>query len=131
MSDENAKVVHEFLAAFAAGDIQTALSCLSEDAVVEEAHGLPFSGDYIGGPGFLDILNRMSSRLGATLDSIDVYDGGDVVVGRLELTFTSLATGRSLKTKAVELYTVADGKITYADVYYKDPGAVSALATES
>jgi hypothetical protein len=52
------------------------------------------------------------------------------VTGKLALTFTSLATGESLQTTVVELYTVVAGQITHADVYYKDPGAVTALATQ-
>lgn len=130
MSAESVKVVEGFLGAFASGDIAGALSFLAPDAVVDEAHGLPFSGRYVGPDGFLEILGKMSAVLGATVDKIEVHDSGDVVTGKLSLTFTSSATGEALQTTVVELYTVADGKITHADVYYKDPGAVTALATQ-
>lgn len=131
MSAENAKVVEGFLGAFSSGDVPGALSFLAPETVVDEAHGLPFSGTYVGPNGFMDILGKMSALLGAKVDRIEVFDGGDVVIGKLLLTFTSNATGEELQTTAVELYTVEDGKITHADVYYKDPGAVTALATGS
>ncbi|HEY1974101.1 MAG TPA: nuclear transport factor 2 family protein [Pseudonocardia sp.] len=128
MSSPNATVVQKFLDAFAGGDVTTALSCFAEDCVVDEAHGLPFSGRYVGRAGFLDILGRMSAHFDAKVTSVQVLDAGEVVVGKLGLTFTSKTTGRELATTVVELYTVEQGEITQADVYYKDPAALSALA---
>jgi hypothetical protein len=128
MSSPSAAVVRKFLDSFAGGDVPTALSCFAEDCVVDEAHGLPFSGRYVGHAGFLDILGRMSAHFDAKVTSTEVLDAGEVVIGKLGLTFTSKASGRELATTVVELYTVAQGRITHADVYYKDPAALSALA---
>lgn len=124
----NATVVRTFLQAFAAGDVASALSCFAEDCVVDEAHGLPFSGRYVGTDGFLELLGKMSARLDARVDTIEVIGGRDAVVGRIGLTFTGRTSGRELPTTAVEIYTVRGGRIVHADVYYKDPAAVSELA---
>jgi ketosteroid isomerase-like protein len=128
MSSEQVAVVTRFLEGFAAGDIAAALDCLAPDCVVDEAHGLPFSGRYVGQDGFMEILGRMSAKLDAEVTSVETLDAGEVVIGKLGISFVSKATGRELPTTVVEIYTVRDGKIAYADVYYKDPGAVTDLA---
>jgi hypothetical protein len=122
-----ADVVNTFLTAFAAGDIDAAVNCLDSQCLVNEAHGLPFSGTYVGPDGFLSLLGAMSADLDASVDKIEVLDAGDAVVGRIGLTFAAKASGDKLATTAVEIYQVRDGKIAEADVYYKDPGAVTAL----
>jgi ketosteroid isomerase-like protein len=127
MTSEAATVVSTFLNAFAAGDIPGALACFSADTVVDEAQGLPFSGTYTGPDGFKTLLGSMSAALDAKIDKVEVLDAGTAAVGRIDLTFISKATGRELPTSAVEVYRVSDGKITHADVFYKDPGAVSEL----
>ena len=130
MTSESAAVVDKFLGAFAAGDVETALSCFSDETVVEEAHGLPFSGTFVGPAGFMELLGAMSALFEPRVDKVEVLDAGTAAVGRIDLTFRSKKSGRELATSAVEVYRVADGKITHADVYYKDPGAVSALAED-
>jgi ketosteroid isomerase-like protein len=128
MTSESAAVVEKFLGAFAAGDVETALSCFSDETVVEEAHGLPFSGTFVGPGGFMELLGAMSAVFVPRVDKVEVLDAGTAAVGRIDLTFRSKKSGRELATSAVEVYRVSDGKITHADVYYKDPAAVSALA---
>jgi hypothetical protein len=130
MSSEAATVVDRFLSAFASGDVETALSCLSDETVVEEAHGLPFSGTFVGPAGFMELLGKMSALFEPRVDKVEVLDAGTAAVGRIDLTFRSKATGRELATSAVEVYRVTGGKITHADVYYKDPAAVTALARQ-
>jgi hypothetical protein len=128
MSSEAAEVVDRFLGAFAAGDVETALSCFSDETVVEEAQGLPFSGTFVGPGGFMELLGKMSALFEPRVDKVEVLDAGTAAVGRIDLTFTSKASGRKLATSAVEVYRVSAGKITHADVYYKAPAAVTALA---
>jgi hypothetical protein len=124
---ESAEVVRTFLNAFAAGDVPTALSCFSDETVVDEAQGLPFSGTFTGPDGFLELLGKMSSVLDAKVHGSEVFDAGTCAIGRISLTFVSKASGRELLTSAVEVYQVSGGKITHADVYYKDPAGVAAL----
>jgi ketosteroid isomerase-like protein len=49
------------------------------------------------------------------------------VAARFRLTFISRASGKSVQTRLVEIYTVRGGRIAELDVYYKDPSAVAAL----
>ncbi|QLL06492.1 nuclear transport factor 2 family protein [Mycobacterium vicinigordonae] len=126
-TSNGADVVNMFLSAFAAGDIEAAVNCLDSKCLVNEAHGLPFSGTYVGQEGFLSLLGAMSADLDASVDKIEVLDSGDSVVGRIALTFVAKTSGDKLATTGVDIYQVRDGKIVDIDVYYKDPGAVAAL----
>lgn len=127
MTGNCAKVVEAFLRAFAAGDIQTALSYLCEDTVFDEARGMPFSGTYIGAGGFKSLARAISTDLAASVRGFTVLDAGTAAIAQIDMTFTSRATGRRLETSTVEIYRVKDGKITQGDVYYKDPLAVKDL----
>jgi len=69
-----------------------------------------------------DLFGPMLTNYDLTVNpGTKAHDAGDVVVGTLDLTFTSRATGASVRTNVVEIYTVVDGLIRHIDVYYKDP----------
>jgi len=131
MSETDKAVVRSFVEAFARGDIDSALSMLAGDSLVDEADGMPFSGTFTGPDGFKKLLDQMSSRLDASVDSCDYLDDGGVIVTRMALIFASRATGRKLPTRVTELYTVKDGKITHLDSFYKNPVGVAELFLES
>lgn len=130
MSEADKQVVKQFVDAFIRGDIEFALGCLAEDSIVDEADGMEFSGKFTGPAGFAKLLEKMSAGVDARIDRNDLIDGGDVIVSRLQMTFTSKGSGRSLPTRVTELYTVRDGKITHLDSFYKDPAGVNALYLE-
>jgi ketosteroid isomerase-like protein len=123
-------VVSRFGAALGAKNMDAALALLHDDFIVHEAGGLPYSGDYHGPQGFVDLLTRMYEKLELapgpiTRDRLD----DDTVVSRFKLRFTARASGRSVEMNLVELYRVSRGLIVELDVYYKDPSAVAALLT--
>jgi uncharacterized protein len=122
------EVVTRFGAALHDKDMDQACSLLHDNLVVREAGGLPYSGDYHGPQGFVDLLAAMNRDLEVTPGPIvrDVLSD-DTIVSRFRLTFTARATGRSAEMNLVELYRVSDGLIVELDVYYKDPSAVTAL----
>ena len=128
MSSEAATVANKFLNAFAVGDVQTALSYFSDTTIVDEARGLPFSGTFVGPNGFMEVMEAITAVFTPRIDKVEVLDAGTAAIGRIDMTFTSKATGRELSTSAVEVYRVENGKITHADIYYKDPAGVAALA---
>jgi ketosteroid isomerase-like protein len=130
MSSEDTAVVDKFLAALSTGDIDTVFNSLAPDGVVDEGHGLPFSGRFVGQDGAQQILAKVSSHLGMVVDSYQVYDSGPIQTATLVITYTSNTSGKSATVTVAELYTVVDGKITYIDVYYKDPAAVMALVKD-
>jgi hypothetical protein len=132
MSDANKAVVQAFIDAFKRGDLPAALDLLADDGVVDEAGGMQHSGVFTGGgKGFAALVELMSKNMDAAIEESELLDTGDVIVSKLELTFTSKKTGRSIRARATELYTVRDGKITFLDSYYKNPSAVLAIQTET
>ncbi|MFD9668573.1 nuclear transport factor 2 family protein [Rhodococcus sp. NPDC059968] len=131
MSDSEKKVVQAFVEAFSRGDIDTALTHLADDGVIDEAEGMNHSGLYKGGPkGFSKLLVLMTAEMDAAVDSCDYLDAEGVIVTKMALTFTSKKTGRKFPTRVTELYTVKNGRITSLDSYYKDPAGVAALQAE-
>ena len=129
MSAADAAVVTKFLESVAKFDVESALGCLHPEAVVEEADSLPYGGTHIGAPGFMTIFTKLTEAAAPTFESFEVFDGGDRVIGRIELLLTAHVSGAQLRTPVVELYTVTDGLITAVDVFYKDTKALSTFLT--
>ena len=128
MTGTSLDVVRRFSEALRDKNMDQARSLLHDDLVVHEAGGLPYSGDYRGPQGFVDLLATMNECLELTPGPIvrDVLSD-DMIVSRFRLTFTARASGRTAEMSLVELYRVSDGLIVELDVYYKDPSAVTAL----
>ncbi|MCT7661378.1 nuclear transport factor 2 family protein [Mycobacterium deserti] len=128
MSAASLAVVNRFGEALSGGNLDEARALLHDDLVVYEAGGLPYSGEYHGPQGFIDLLTTMYEKLEVTpgpVSRASLDDG--TVVSRFRLRFTALASGRSAEMNLVELYKVSQEKIIELDVYYKDPGAVAAI----
>jgi ketosteroid isomerase-like protein len=125
MSAADAAVVEKFLSAITAFDVETALSCLHPDCRVEEAASLPYGGTHVGVEGFMAIFTKLTEVAAPAFESFEVFDAGRRVIGRIELLLTAHASGNQLRMTVVEIYTVSDGAITSADVYYKDTKALA------
>jgi ketosteroid isomerase-like protein len=121
-------VVTRFGDAVSTGNLDEVRRLLDEDVVVHEAGGLPYSGDYHGPQGFIDLLTTMTEVFELTPGPIDRTPlDDDTVVCRFRLRFTVRGSGRSVEMNLVELYRVRQGRIVDLDVYYKDPSAVTDL----
>ncbi len=129
MSAADAAVVSKFLESIAKFDVEGALGCLHPEAVVEEAASLPYGGTHVGVPGFMTIVTKMTEAAVPTFESFEVFDGGDRVIGRIQLHLLAHASGAELRMQVVEIYTVTDGLITHADVFYKDTKVLADFLT--
>jgi ketosteroid isomerase-like protein len=128
MSERDVKVMEEFFACFGTGDIQGCIDRMHDDCVVVEAEGLPHSGTYYGGKGFGELVAKIGQLYShASLADCQVYDAGDYVVARMIGTFTSRSNGLTVSMPVTEHYWLTDGKVSRADVYYKDPAGFDAL----
>lgn len=114
-------------------EYESAGALFDPNIVIVEPDSVPYySGTHRG----LDAVQRdlfgpMLSNYDLTVnEGTKAHDAGDVILGALDLTFTSRATGVSLRHNVIELYTVTDGLITHVDVYYKDPAAMAAAFPE-
>lgn len=130
MSQADVDVTEQFLKAFAAGDVETVFGMIHPDCVIDEGHGLPYAGEFVGPAGLQDLVGKIMTPMEMVVDSFQVSDGGDCAVARIDLTFTSRSSGRSLKMPSVELYETTDGKVSKIDIYYKSTQAIAELASE-
>jgi ketosteroid isomerase-like protein len=131
MSARDVTVMEQFFACFATGDIQGCIDRMHDDCVVVEAEGLPHSGTYYGGRGFGELVAKIGALYSsASLTDCRVHDAGEFVAARMIGTFTSRSNALTVSMPVTEHYWLTDGKISRADVYYKDPTAFDALVSE-
>jgi ketosteroid isomerase-like protein len=130
-ADGSQATVRRFMNALSVGKLDEARSLLLDDFVVYEAGGLPYSGEYNGPDGFIELFTKMTEAMVlAPGPTIEYLLADDTVATRYRLTFTARVSAKSVEMSLVEVYTVRDGRIAALDVYYKDPSAVTALLTQ-
>jgi hypothetical protein len=110
------------------GDLAGALAFVHPQVVIHEPDGLPYGGDWYGRSGFQEMFSAMAALLEFTLEKCEITAlGPDSAVMRAEATFTGRASGKQLRTRFVEIYTIRDQMIIDADIYPKDTLALTAL----
>lgn len=123
----NTAIIEQFVRALGAGDAETGIPLLSPDVQVSEPAGLPVGGEYDGLEAFLGFFAQVAQTYDVKIHDVRVIDGGDVAVSMMNMTFTSLATSRTLDTQYVEVYTTDNDKITSISVFPKDTRALYEL----
>jgi ketosteroid isomerase-like protein len=121
-------IVVKFVDAFGDQRLDDALSLLDDEFVVHAAGDVPYSGDYFGPTGFLELVTKISEMLELMPSpKMQFLADGDKVVLHYRLTFTARASGESVEMSMAEVFTVQEGLIMELDVFYKNPSAVEAL----
>jgi uncharacterized protein len=128
VNTQGLETVRRFSRALGDRDLAKVESLLHRDLVVHTAGGLPYSGDYYGPQGFLELFAAMTQVLELTpgplcQQSLDEQ----TVVSRFRLRFVARSSGKQAEMDLVEIYQVSDGLIVDLDVYYKDSSAVAAV----
>jgi ketosteroid isomerase-like protein len=128
VSTEGLETVRRFSRALGDRDLTKVASLLHRDLVVHTAGGLPYSGDYYGPQGFLELFAAMTRVMDLApgplcQQSLDEQ----TVVSRFRLRFVARSSGKQAEMDLVEIYQVSDGLIVDLDVYYKDSSAVAAV----
>ena len=131
MQESSGAIAARLVDAFAAGDLETALSTIHPRCVVHEPDAVPYAGDWPGHDGFGRLAAAMADLFEVVFRQRTIIHDGDVAVTRADVTFTSRATGRAFDTSVVEVYTVDEGLIVEVDVYYKNPEAIRALSQDT
>lgn len=119
--------LQRFMDFFRAGDLAGACGLIAPEAVWHEADSLQWSGEWRGPDGFAAMIEAICTPTELLLEDATMSDAGDIVVLRLNAVFVSRSSGRRLPMRIVEHYTIKDGWIYGADVYYKDSAAVNHL----
>jgi ketosteroid isomerase-like protein len=124
-------IVERFVKALGAGDAEVGLPLLDPHVQVSEPAGLPAGGEYDGLEAFLGFFAQVAVTYDVKIHDVRVVDGGDIAVALIDLTWTSLATGKSLDTEFVEVYTTSEDKITSISVFPKDTRALYELTLQT
>jgi uncharacterized protein len=128
VSTEGLETVRRFSRALGDRDFTKVESLLHRDLVVHTAGGLPYSGEYYGPQGFLELVAAMTQVLDLTPGPLRQQSLDEqTVVSRFRLRFVARASGKHAEMDLVEIYQVSDGLIADLDVYNKDPSAVAAV----
>lgn len=129
MASADVKTVEGFLTSLVSGDLESAVSLLTDDVELVEAGGIPHSGTYRGHAGVYELIGKIGDLFGGfALGDSSFHDAGEFVVGRMTATFFSKADpDKSASMPVAEHYWLRDGKIAYVDVYYKYPERLEAL----
>jgi len=129
MTSAEIDVIGRFFAAVLGGDAATLKELVSPECVVHEPADLPYGGEYVGVDGLLTMFGAVTRDLEFSVEGQPEFMpvGGGRVVVRMQATFVARASGRTAAFPVTEIYTVTDGQIVDIDVYYKTPGAISAL----
>ncbi len=121
-------LVVKFVEAFGGQRLDDALSLLHGEFVVHAAGDGPYSGDYFGPSGFVELITKMSEALELSPNpDMQFLADSDKVVLHYRLTFTASASRQSVAMSMAEVFTVRGGLIVELDVFYKNPSAVKAL----
>lgn len=129
MSEPNVSLVQEFLGKFLAGDLEAGLDHLAPDVVSHEPENVPYPGDHRGHEGIRELANRFDAvwevqKDGGSLEVLPV--GLARVLALMETNVKARSTGKRLRLKLAELYTVRDGTITDIRVFNWDTAAIMA-----
>ncbi len=115
---ELVKKFYEFLAK---GNRQDAYSLLSNDFVLNQAASLPYGGEYIGVNGLNDFFQKFYAfwREFETLQS-DYFYSDNKVFAISKIRGVVLKTGKIIETDMVQIYTVENQKLIFAQPFYYD-----------
>ena len=113
----NLEILKHGYQAFAAGNVEAAISNWSDDIVWEECIGLPFvkgDGKYHGK---LSVVQEILAPIPEIYDNFsieisDFVDGGDRIVMVGHYTGTWKATGKKFKANATHTWSFKNGKAT-------------------
>jgi ketosteroid isomerase-like protein len=121
-----AELVGELSRRFQSGDVDGARAIYADGIRLQQPTSLPHGGWHEGLVGLDAMAATFASHWDRTITGARILDAGDSAVQVTTQTWTSKATGRSATVDVVELFTVADGRITEIRVFQQDTAALLA-----
>jgi hypothetical protein len=123
---ENLDLLHTFAKEVAAKNHDGLRAILASDVVVHEAPTLPYGGDHHGPEAFIKLFETVQSTWKFTEAFRYTYyvSDPDTVNLMVEVDSIAAATGKPLRLRLAEIFTIRDGQIAELDVYYWDTAAM-------
>lgn len=114
----NLEILKQGYKAFAAGNVEAAISNWSDDIVWEECSSFPFvkgDGKYVGKQAVVENIfaNIPKYYDNFSIEISDFVDGGDRIVMVGHYTGTWKATGKKFKANATHTWSLKNGKATH------------------
>ncbi len=123
--------VRGLYAAFAKDDMPTALACMADDIIWNEAENYPYAdrNPYIGPQA---VVAGVFARIGADWDGFaatpdEFIDAGDRVVALGHYTGVHKGTGKPMRAQFAHVYRVKNGKIASFQQYADTLGTAIAM----
>lgn len=107
MASENVEIAKKAYDAYAAGDVETALTTFDDDIEWSIPGNSTLSGDYRGKDKFMELLGKLAEKSFTTTPERIVGDGDDVVV------ITTITAGGESGLQA-DVLTYRNGKLVKA-----------------
>jgi ketosteroid isomerase-like protein len=128
MSQENAEVVHAFVEAFNRGDVDSALSLLTEDVDFRPPSHLLDGDVFRGHSGFRAWVERTrESWRTAEGTAHEIAAVGECLVTAVEYRLVGHGSGAPVDTRAFSVWTVRGGKIASFIAYPDEHEALAAV----
>jgi uncharacterized protein len=124
-ASSKAEVMKRYVEAFKRKDWQAATSFWAEDIILHAQGKHPLTGIFFSKQAFLEHVGRVSARLGATIELVEVYDvmySAEHVVAWVKE--RAVRGERSLVFDRVNVYRMSEGKIREIWMYDSDPYAL-------
>jgi ketosteroid isomerase-like protein len=126
VSAANVALIQRFQDSFVAGDMDDVLSLLTDDIVVHEAPSVPYPGDHCGKDAFIKLANAFLEVWDLQSDlELDIMPAGDDrALALVGFDVTAKPTGKPLRLRTAEIYTIREGEIADLIVHYWDTAAM-------
>jgi ketosteroid isomerase-like protein len=127
-AERNRRLIEEYVAAWAKGDLETGESYYSDDFVAYQAGHGPLAGEYHGRRDLHErwvepVLRLTCGRWTVEADPEIILSGDEGIVIVVHETMEREGRGR-IETKKLVVYTIQDDKITTCRMYDGDQGAI-------
>jgi hypothetical protein len=112
--ENNKKLVESLYDAFARGDVQYILDCVTDDVewVDEGPKSIPYAGKFSGRAGAQQFFEALGSVEGGKVAAQELISVEDQVVALGRFTGTVKATGRKIDSAIAHVFTIRGGKVS-------------------
>ena len=132
MSRENVELVRRMYEAYARGDAEVSLSYLDREIVFSQPEDEPGAGTYHGHEGVIQAFVKWTGAWDDyRVEVEELRDFGDHVLATTRHHGRGKGSGAVVEHQIFQLWTVRDGKVVRATMYYDETEALEAAgATE-
>ena len=122
LSETNVDLIRSFEDKFVEGDIDYVLSILTDDVTVHECASVPYPGDHRGKEAFVKLAEAFGAMwdIQAPLDLEIRPAGNEKVLVLVGIDAIAKPTGKPIRIRIAEIYTIREGKIADIVVHYWD-----------